>query len=54
MISSAVVPDITVYEKYGINEFDGEKVIIFKDYVYRTEKKTAIPRLAHNKFYFID
>lgn len=54
MISTSLVPDITVYDKYGVNEYNGEKVIIFKDYVYCTEKKVAIPRLGWSKFYFID
>lgn len=54
LISEALVPDITVLSKYGVNEYNWEKIIVYKDYIYCTETKATIPRTASNKFYFID
>lgn len=54
MISEAIVPEITVLDKYWVNEYDGEKIVVFKDYIFCTESKLTIPRTAWNGFYFID
>ena len=54
MISTSKVPDITVYYKYGKAIYGSDDIIIFKDYVYNINKKTAIPRLQNSEFYFID
>lgn len=54
MISESMVPDIIVLDKYGVNEYNWEKIIVFKDYIFCTETKLTIPRMAWNGFYFID
>ncbi len=54
MISESIVPEITVIDKYGVNEYNGEKIIAFKDYIFCTESKLTVPRMAWNWFYFID
>lgn len=54
MISSARVPDITVYYRYGKTKYNDENIIIFKDYIYNVTKNVAIPKLTGSEFYFVD
>ena len=54
MISTAQVPDITVYYKYGRATYGKDDIVIFKDYVYNFSKRVAIPKLTDSAFYFID
>lgn len=54
MISSAKVPEITVFNKYGKLKYNNEDIIVYRDYVYCIDRKVAVPKLQNSRFYFID